>query len=372
MRLLSLFLAVVLVAACIEVGDQQSARGKFIAEMQLNNQAIYSSSLITKVNSPAITIMYGFVPECASKYSDTQVKSDVERVLRLWLKPLRDWSERPSNQPVVDTFIFERGSTYDSKIIEPANKATIYGMASSLNTDFTITFYCREGRSYMFKQRDPREIHMYDEKGQYSLATLMHEVGHVFGLADTYVDPTNITGGKNRFNTSICGSKRMVGCQPLSVMSITNWLIEDDNSLKLGEDDIAGIRWLYRYQVDGSVQCPVGYVAEQSTRGCVPQDLLDFALQQGDYDNAIELMIEQGLPLDTQDDKGNTILHYAAQRAASHGGHAYARAVEAGASPDLANYAGDTPRKLLFPAIKEAMQRNEIYIAADLIARAID
>ena len=151
-------------------------------------------------------------------------------------------------------------------------------------------------------------------------------------------------------------------------MNNTRWLIEDSNNLLLGQDDIAGIRWLYRYLVTGEVQCPQDFVTERSTGGCVPSDPFAFALKQGDYDNAIELMLEQGVSLNTQDKEGNTILHYAARRAASHGGYIYQRAVEGGASPDLHNNAGETPRGLLFPAISEAMQREKLHIAQDLIS----
>ena len=381
MRWLGWMIVVGILGACLEISDQEFAKQKFITFVQSSGYVDFHSSLLLKVHNPAITVRYGFVPECIEKYSDAQVTSDIGKVLRLWIQPLRDWSERPVNQEtsnlqMVDTFNFVRGVPVRS-MPDSVNGGYVHKFAStslSQGSELDVFFYCAVGRSFMLPRAYPMEIHMFDdmELEKYSLATLVHEVGHVFGLADTYVDETGITGGPGRFNQSVCGSKNMVGCQPLSIMNLTRWVVEDDNNLQLGQDDIEGIRWLYRYLVTGDVQCPQDFVAERSTGGCVPSDPLAFALKQGDYDNVIELMVERGVSLNTQDKEGNTILHYAAKRVASHGGYVYQRAVENGAFPDLHNNAGETPRELLFPAITESMRRERLHVAQELIALAID
>ena len=372
MRWLSLGLALGMLGACIDFSDQQSAREKFIAFVQAGDMVAHKYSMLHKVHSPAITIAYGFGSDCANKYSDAQVTGDIERVMRLWIQALRDWDELPPNQALVDTFHFVKSPLTPVK--EDEVNGGMVQVVNAMGSDLKVTLYCRPGRSFMYAGFNPMQIHLYDEEMRYSMSTLVHEMGHVFGLADTYVDATGLTGGPNRFNQSVCGSKNMVGCQPLSIMNHSRWLIEDDNNLRLGEDDIIGLRWLYRYIfiAKNDASCPQGYVPEYATRGCVPADLLTFARDQGDIDNVVELMIEKNIDLDTKDKDGNTVLHLAAQRAASHGGYVYGRAVEAGASPDLANNAGNTPREILFPAIEEAMRREKIHIAQELIARAID
>ncbi len=368
MRLLAVLLAV---GACVDVGDQQSAREKFITFIKNRGQAGYRLSLMHKVHNQTIAIRYGFVPECAGKYSHAQVKRDVEQALRLWLQPLRDWPAlAAAPKTFVDNFSFVREETSP----HPDPNKNRYVFTLSLGSDLDIIFYCRSGlRSFVSIASNQMRIHLYDEGVRYSQATLVHEVGHVFGLGDTYVDAAVVDGKIARYNKSDCGSPGTVGCQPLSVMSDIRWILAGNSRPQLLADDIAGIRWIYRYiHGDGDKQCPRGYVAESSTDGCVPEDLLAFALRQGDYDSAIALMLEQNIPLDLQDQGGNTILHYAARRVANHGGHIYAKAVEAGASPDLKNNSGETPRGILFSALKEAMSRGNIGIAQELIARAID
>ena len=95
MRWLGLVVVAGIMGACLEVSDQESAKQKFITFVQSSGFVDFHTSLLLKVHNPAITVRYGFVPECRGKYSDAQVTSDIEKVLRLWLQPLRDWSDRP-------------------------------------------------------------------------------------------------------------------------------------------------------------------------------------------------------------------------------------------------------------------------------------
>ena len=118
---------------------------------------------------------------------------------------------------MVDTFNFVTGNAVRTKP-DSVNKVYRHEFAVPQGSELDVIFYCTVGRSFMITRTNPMQIHLFDEMGgeTYSLATLVHEVGHVFGLADTYVDATGLTGGPGRFNQSVCGSKHMVGCQPLS------------------------------------------------------------------------------------------------------------------------------------------------------------
>ena len=375
MRLIMLWLVV---AACMNLNEgDASAEAKFLTYVQAMGDTARSYSLLHKAHSDALTIRYGFAPGCGSKYSDAQVERDISRVMRLWLSALRDWPERPSSRVIVDSFTYLKGTASD---LRQSSGGRSYRNLSSTEggSDLDIVFYCKRGRAFIFYARNPPQIHMYEKaNGRYSLATLTHEIGHAFGLTDTYVEYERTRTGRLveaehrwRHNQSDCGSQKIIGCQPLSVMNVHTWLIED-SAIALGKDDVAGIKWLYRYLLTGNVACPLDFISEINTGGCIPKDPLAFAMKQGDIDNTIELLAERGLPIDTQDKKGNTVLHYAAQRAASHGIDLYGKGIVAGADPDIENKEGITAREMLFPAIEKAIQSKQLGIAEGLIAHAI-
>ena len=369
----------VVVWSCIDLDEQHShADAKFVTLVQSLGEDVKPYSLLHKAHNAALTIRYGFAPECNGKYTSKQVEGDITKIMNLWLQPLRDWPERSTSDAIVASFSYLQGTASDKH--DPFELGRKYRTLSGAEgSELDITFYCERGRSFMIFGITPLQIHLYEEAAEkYSLLTLTHEIGHVFGLNDTYVEYENTNSGRRfeakgqlRYNQSDCGSQEMIGCQPLSIMNVDAWLVEDHNNPHLGEDDIAGIRWLYRYLVTGDVACPQGFIYEMTTGGCIPEDPLDFAMKQGDIDNAIELLSERGLSINAHDEKGNTVLHYAAQRAASHGGYFYRKGVEAGASPDIENNAGMTPRDILFPAIERAMQSSKFYTAEDLISLAI-
>ncbi|MGE0171960.1 MAG: hypothetical protein AB7T49_04210 [Oligoflexales bacterium] len=99
--------------------------------------------------------------------------------------------------------------------------------------------------------------------------TMLHELGHAFGLADVYIE--------GDFD-------KAKGHQPVSVMSGG---LDGNKSLKkinLTEDDIAGLIHLYNHYVlrtEELTTCPVGYVKDENpngyrydeqTRGCIRSD----------------------------------------------------------------------------------------------------
>ena len=378
MRLTVLLLATA-VWSCMNT-DEQVAEVKFVSLVQAIGEEAGSLSLLQKSHNDSITIRYGFAPECQSKYPNKQVEDDITKIMRLWLKPLRDWDERPATDTIVDSFTYLQGTASEKH--DPYDTGNLYRTLSGggNGSELDITFYCENDRSFIFFAATPPQIHLYENaSGNYSLSTLMHEVGHAFGLDDTYVEYELTESGKRveaeskwwRYNRSDCGSEEMIGCQPLSIMNVDSWLVEDTNNPHLGDDDTAGIRWLYRYLVTGDVTCPLGFLNEINTGGCIPEDPLAFAMQQGDIDGTIELLAEQGLPINTPDKKGNTILHYAAQRAASHGAAFYHKGINVGASPDIENKVGITARELLFPALEKAIESGKLNIAERLISLAI-
>ena len=116
------------------------------------------------------------------------------------------------------------------KILEQATKL------KESKAKLYIQFTCFPGTSYAYSP--PGEvpfIHIYENVGEkhsamrddpigdtrFNFVVLLHEIGHTFGLLDTY--PPHDAG------------------QPASIMSCS---LAGDT---LGEDDIKGVQWLYRY-----------------------------------------------------------------------------------------------------------------------------
>lgn len=209
------------------------------------------------------------------------------------------------------------------------------------------------------------QIHMYQahrlvstrrgvtNQKRYYLSTLHHEMGHVFGLGDTYIEQGNDTYWHH--NESEGGNSKTVGRQPLSVMNSSYLLaLNEDLQLQLGEDDIAGIKWLYKYFITKNIDvddCPADYLFENSTKGCRPRYPLIFAIKQNDWDTAKVILDNRHddptTNINQQDELGNSALHYAANAHSLHGNFLYNRLIEYGANQELRNKRGKIANDLL-------------------------
>ena len=156
------------------------------------------------------------------------------------------------------------------------------------------------------------------------MESLVHEMGHVFGLQDTYL--LHRDKGKG-LDTG--GLDRTRGAQPASVMSLNIPLftleVRADAELHglfpLGVDDINGIVWLYKHIYEGQPlkDCFFpDYEFEEFPVGCCPKYPLIFELKYGSTLNnakekyALRIIEEdEGLDVNPQDADGMTALHYA-------------------------------------------------------------
>ena len=137
---------------------------------------------------------------------------------------------------------------------------------------------------------------------------LVHELGHAFGLGDTYVrDRLPSTGGL----------AHTMGKQPASVMSsgLMRHIIEP---FALGEDDKNGIIWLYKYlyenQSAGDCFFP-DYIRVESDGRCRHKYPLIFEAKHGFFETVQQILIDDPtLELNARDSQGMTALHYAVQR----------------------------------------------------------
>ena len=287
----------------------------------------YRKLLINRIFELQWSIAYSIAHECSSAEIKVQLETAMRQVLRQWLRPLK----KISSHAVVDNFVFTQLQTsnkYDNEDDEH-ERAFSETDIDRLAPHLQVIFYCEEGRSYMYRWSN--EIHMFPKSSSnkalhigdthYSRSTLLHEVGHAFGLSDTYVESE--TDAYRSGIKSTGGLEKTVGKQPLSVMSGLSYVdVEPDEDSLLGDDDISGIKWLYRYfhQKDTSVEtCPNDDYefeivdSKENISGCRPRYPLIFEVKQGHIEAARWLIRNAfDVEINAQDRWGNTALHYAA------------------------------------------------------------
>ena len=259
--------------------------------------------LIKRVHEEYWDIFYQFHEDCPDSRKTEEnyrvLRESLERGIRIWLAPLREITDRP----IVDKFVFhnERDKNIDLEI--------------------TVNFLCEKGRSVA--SRTGRSISMritpvetvelwFAPSLPYEVSVLIHELGHVFDLADTYVSNPNFSP------PSTGGDRHTIGHQPPSVMSIG---IGCEGRWSLCLDDKRAIQWLYRYHYEGldPKNCPPEFIYEELTYegktvgGCVYGQPLLVTLRQGHLFYADELLInDKELKINAQDEHGYAALHYLA------------------------------------------------------------
>ena len=320
-----IFLGILLLVVISCKDEQQPSDPSFIALE--HNSADYQGAgfLIKKVHLQEWKIAYGFFDNNNCKeFKDQhvqQLEQQLTKVFRLWLKPLSD-KKNSAGLGIVDQFNYELRNVSQDVTLE-----------GDINYVMGLIIRCEEGRSWAqssFKG-DPTIVHMFKlpsggnsitDLRQYRLTTLMHEVGHAFGLADTYAESSPFVVGARYSIASTGGPSNTVGKQPLSVMNSHSLVAIDHlNEIDITDDDRNGVEWLYRRYIEKNVKlddCPDDYQYEDSTNGCTPKYLFVFTARQGSIE-AIEGLLEadklaQVININEQDSSGNTALHYAASK----------------------------------------------------------
>ena len=294
-----IFGVVVLVSLFFSVAPTTQGFMAFQHESKLGKNV-----LIQKVHAAQWRIDYRFTSWCPAEF-----RKEEERLigmftegLRVWLQPLREISAKP----IVDDFIFLRQEDFDgvaSKV--PAGK------------DARISFLCEEGFSRAHTSMDDQpEISMrrslvVDDKWY---LTIVHELGHAFGLADTY--------NYKEHHQSSGGLAKTRGTQPSSLMSGVPLTSPRRDLPYIKEDDRKGIIWLYKYFYENQLveDCffpdyvyeadPVR--AELGWGGCRPKHPLIYEVTYGaDVIAARILDQDPTLDINARDVNGRTALHYA-------------------------------------------------------------
>ena len=276
--------------------------------------------LAWKVHRKHWDISYRYGCECPEEHTRNPqlLEQAITEALQMWLAPLRPLTKRP----IVNDFRYHLN-------------------ADLAKVDMRITFECKRLPSFALLSstenpdillRVGTEVTRLGTDVSRLMNSIVHEIGHAFGLTDTYLG-ANIIGDPL---ISTGGLKETAGTQPPSIMSSSLFL--RDVMPKLGEDDKRGIIWLYKYFFDGLTddcflpdgsrsflpqQCDYNfleiddcffddYVFQEDPRGCVPKYPLIFEIKHNLPKYALQLLEEDPtLDINTQDESGMTALHYA-------------------------------------------------------------
>ena len=169
--------------------------------------------------------------------------------------------------------------------------------------------------------------------------SLVHELGHAFGLGDTYVDASH-----NRVSTG--GLPGTSGKHPASVMAGINNL--GNSPFYIAEDDKNGILWLYKYLYEDLPPSDCffpDYVRVKRDGDCEPKYPLIFEVKHS-LRKFVEMILRDDPTLDinARDSSGFTALHHAVQRGDSK--IVKALLAQAGIKVNLLNTHTRTPAQL--------------------------
>ena len=272
--------------------------------------------LITKVHEPIWNIGYRYDAKCKPENRPPahEVEEAITTALNLWLQPLHDL--KPA-RPITSVFQYHRQK--DRKF--PTPNVGYDDVAGLLSVDLRVTFVCEDEVPYAIISGTTPEV--YIRTAEYSREWLLrgplaHEIGHVFGLNDTYLDRRSPENPFYRDVRSSGGYNFIVGNQALSIMALVG-LYDDDGMRQLFEDDKRGIIWLYKYtyeNIDWEDCFFPDYVPEPEVRGCRPKHPLIFDIKHAPnqrFQSSTLQMLDHDPTLDVnaQDADGFTALHYA-------------------------------------------------------------
>lgn len=332
MKLLAIVAAMMLGCAF----DHETASDtKFIASNPYQGGLTADHYLINKVHNDELYVLYGFGDNdgCAGEFTHEyrqQLEHGITTAIKVWLRPVL------IKHNIVNKF---RYALKDTEPITGLNSSRIKYVRGDEPADIAFIFYCKEyapGRAHYSAQAHDDEVHgrtihgVVHMRGVYHLPdprpdfpsptdlnrypshVLLHELGHAFGLGDTYSD---LQLGA----ASTGGLPNTRGSQPESVMSSSSHIsLNVHGNLVLGKDDSDGIKWLYRHYIEKNIQrdeCPVDYRYEEIPSGCVPNNLLIFEVKQGQNAYNIHLLLESdpSIDINVRDRWGLVALHYASR-----------------------------------------------------------
>ena len=249
-------------------------------------------TMVDKVHAQHWNISYSYGGDCEpdDKNNDEALTKASTEVLQMWLQPLREYSKKP----IVSDFRYLLDADRDA-------------------SDLTVIFHCGDelpvSTADVSRVRPPQvDLRKGTKVTRNFMEAFMHEMGHAFGLADTYIpadkwgDPELDKGGKDSTK----------GTQPSSAMT---GLPRNKEGGMLGTDDKNGVVWLYKVVYEGLsiVDCFFSdYQLENPPLGCVPKRPLIFEIKHVSEITAVFVIREdENLDVNARDADGLTALHHA-------------------------------------------------------------
>ena len=262
--------------------------------------------LIRRVHKEQWKIVWGYDENCPPEArNDAAIEETIVWALQFWLQPLRDLK---TSKPVVNDF---RVLFWDKEGAAPEH-------------DLFVHINCERGQSSASVPSERPPSVRIREGTDVTLgfrSALIHELGHAFGLADTYV-------GRRFDYPSKGGLRYTVGHQPLSAMSVYSIAAQraysrnllDDYRYWLTQDDVNGIVWVYKVYYENLPidECffPDYELEAAPLIGCRPKYPLIFEVKQGHRSAARSIIYgDTDLNVNTKDGLGSTALHYAVMMA---------------------------------------------------------
>ena len=210
-------------------------------------------------------IKYRYADNC----SPVLIKEDafpevVTSAIQTWLQELREYTVRP----IINDFRIQRHAGPDR------GDADLYCIIHGPATHKELSYAVTSGNSPVIGIV-VGDSQTFDPDLKFEV---LHEVGHAFGLGDTYITDDKTPAGRNVSTGGLAGT---AGKHPGSVMS------GDVRDLILSRDDQGGVLWVYTHIHEGMPlrACeeifPDYHYTETPWPGCEPKDPLRDALKYG-------------------------------------------------------------------------------------------
>ena len=262
------------------------------------------NNLIRRVHKEQWVIGYVYMDNCPpkSRNNGQAIEEAITTSLRAWLKPVREMN---TGKPVVDDFRYE-------------HKLEIV-LADFKLYDLRIYFYCDLGKSHAGVLADEAHppailLHRGTVVTDRFVGSLLHEIGHCFGLLDTYTNPKRIANEELRVSRG--GLSHTIGHHPASVMAGQN--VPRPVGTRVSQDDANGIVWLYKFYHENLPleDCIFpDYELEKDPDGCRPKYPLIFEIKHGDENLALRVLIDdENTDINAKDGNGMTALQYAVMK----------------------------------------------------------
>ena len=254
-------------------------------------------TLTKRLHKDYWVIKYRYADDCPEEViKEAEFPEAVTIALQTWLQPLREYTDRP----IVNDFRVELHAGPDH------SDTDLYCIIHGPTTDQQLSYAV-----VRFLSRPLVGILLRDSKelGPTFKYILLHEVGHAFGLGDTYM-----IGG---WSVSTGGLASTAGKHPASIMS--GHLRNQDfsaNMWTLSRDDQGGVIMAYKivheglsYKACETVFTDYHYTETPNHLGCEPKHPLLDALKYSEAHIVAQMLRDdENLEVNGQDEEGMTPL----------------------------------------------------------------